>query len=148
MSGSDGNGAQPAAQPAAEPAAPEPPPPPEPAQPAASEVGDVTARSAITGRHHERVDDMPHLEHARQLNEHRARKTELNLRRVFGYLLLCVLVLQIATADVVFAIYAAKNDWRIDGATMQVWLGAVVVQVVGLVWVVVKYLFSPDAAPR
>ncbi len=131
-----------------QPDAPEPPPPPESTQPASSEVGPVTARSVISGRHHEPADEMPHLERSRQLSEHRARKTELNLRRVFGYILLCALVLQIAVVDIVFVIYVVKNDWHIEGTTMQVWLGAAVVQVIGLAGVVVKYLFSADAAPR
>jgi hypothetical protein len=35
------------------------------------------------------------------------------------------------------------NDWRSDGTIMQVWLGAAVIQVIGPVWVVVKYLSLP-----
>lgn len=141
----DGDGAGPVTQPVA----PELLPPPEPTQPASSEVGADTALSAVSGRHHERAHEGPvHLENARQLGEHRARKTELNLRRVFGYGLLGIVVLKIVAADVVFLIYAAKSDWHIDGTTMQVWLGATVVEVIGLAGVVVKYLFSPDAAPR
>lgn len=68
--------------------------------------------------------------------------------RVFGYGLLCAVVLKIAAADIVFVIYAAKSGWHIDGTTMQVWLGATVVEVIGLAGVVVKYPFSSDAAPR
>lgn len=145
MRNRDGDGARPVAQSAE----PEPPTPPEPTQPASSEVGAVTARSAITGRHHERAHEGPvHLEQSRQLSEHRARKTELNLRRVFGYGLLLAVIAEIMFLNVVFVIYAAKNDWHIDGTTIQVWLGATVVQVIGLAGVVVKYLFSADAAPR
>lgn len=91
---------------------------------------------------------MPHLERSRQLREHRARNTELNLRRVFGYVLLGAVVLVLTVVNVVFVIYLVKNDWHVDGTTIQVWLGATVVQVIGLAGVVVKYLFSADAAPR
>ena len=31
---------------------------------------------------------------------------------------------EIVFLNVVFVIYAAKNDWQIDGTTIQVWLGA------------------------
>lgn len=96
-----------------------------------------------------RAEEGPiHLENARQLNEHHARKTELNLRRVFGYGLLGAVILQLAVINVVFVIYAVKNDWHIDGTTVQVWFVGSVVQVIGLAGVVVKYLFSSDAAPR
>jgi hypothetical protein len=141
----DGDGAS-----VTQPAGLEPPLLPEPTpQPASSEVGAATARSVITGRHHERAHEGPvHLEQSRQLSEHRARKTELNLRRVFGYGLLLAVVAEIIFLNAVFVIYATKNDWHIDGTTIQVWLGATVVQVVGLAGVVVKYLFSADAAPR
>lgn len=145
MSNPDGNGAKPLTQPAA----PEPAPAPEPAQTASSEVGAPAARSAITGRHHKRArEESANLELDGQINEHRARKTELNLRRVFGYVLLGAVVAEIIFVNALFVFYLTKNDWHVDGTTIQVWLGASFAEVVGLVGVVVKYLFSPDAAPR
>ncbi|MGH4009229.1 MAG: hypothetical protein ACRDTH_13920 [Pseudonocardiaceae bacterium] len=65
-----------------------------------------------------------------------------------GAAALGALVQALTVVNVVFVIYLVKNDWHVDGTTIQVWLGATVVQVVGLAGVVVKYLFSADAAPR
>jgi hypothetical protein len=80
----------------------------------------------------------------------RSRSTQFTspVSRVFGYVLLGALVLQIAVVGVVFVAYMVKNDWRVEGTIMQVWLGAAVMQVIGLAGVVIKYLFSADAAPR
>ncbi|MGH3938812.1 MAG: hypothetical protein ACRDTG_09260 [Pseudonocardiaceae bacterium] len=123
--------------------------PPELTQPASSEVGPVAARSAVTGRHYERAEEGPvHLEHARKLREHRARNTELNLRRWFGYILLGALIGVPTFVNIVFVIYLTKNDWHIDALTLQAWLVSAAAEVLGLVGVVVKYLFSPDAVPR
>jgi hypothetical protein len=142
---SDGDGARPVTPPAAlDPSAPS-----EPTQPASSEVGADTARSAVAGRHRDRAEEgAVHLEHARQLREHRARNTDLNLRRWFGYILLVTLISVPTFVNIMFVIYMVKNDWHVDALALQVWLASAAAEVFGLARVVVKYLFSPDTAPR
>jgi hypothetical protein len=49
---------------------------------------------------------------------------------------------QLAIADAVFIVYAwAGRGWQLDPAVIDVWLGATVVQVVGIVLVVTRHLF-------
>ena len=115
---------------------------------AASDVGPDSASGTIRGRHRRRAATTRQIAQARELDEFQARRAEIKLRSRFGYVLLGLLVGQVAIADVVFVVFGSVNGWRIDGTTMQVWLGAAVVQVIGLVFVVVKYLFSAEAAPR
>jgi formate hydrogenlyase subunit 3/multisubunit Na+/H+ antiporter MnhD subunit len=80
----------------------------------------------------------------KRMAEAKATKAEPanTMRDVFGRVLLGVLVVQILGADAVFVLYAWKGvDRNVPTATVSVWLSAVVVQVIGVVLVVVKYLF-------
>ncbi len=67
------------------------------------------------------------------------------LRRIFAWLLLVALLLQIVLADYVFYRYGASRDWDLPAEALSAWLAAVVVQVVSLVYAIVKYLFSTQA---
>lgn len=52
------------------------------------------------------------------------------------------MVAQLAAADAGFFLYAELGrDWDIEASIMHVWLGATVVEVVGIVLVVTRYLF-------
>lgn len=63
-------------------------------------------------------------------------------RRAYGGALLVLLIGQIIVADVFVFLYAARGrEWDIPNEVMQTWLGATVVQLIGLVWVVVAHLF-------
>ena len=67
---------------------------------------------------------------------------ELDLRSKYAKGLLYLLGLQLVAANVVFCIYAAiGKHWRLDDGVIQVWLAATVVQMVGVVTVVTRYLF-------
>jgi hypothetical protein len=56
------------------------------------------------------------------------------LRRLLGA--------QLAIADIVFVVYAwAGKNWELDSSVIDIWLGATVVQVVGVVLVVTRHLF-------
>lgn len=79
-------------------------------------------------------------------------ETDSGLRQVLGYGVVGLMAAQIATADVVFVLYAANNGWDIPVVAINVWLGAAVVQVVALAHTVARYLFpsnggtAPDGA--
>lgn len=70
------------------------------------------------------------------------------LRKGYGWSLLAILALQIAFVDWVFYKYAQKGrGWDIDPAVMNVWLGATVVEVIGITTIVVRHLFPRREAP-
>jgi hypothetical protein len=66
-----------------------------------------------------------------------------NLRKGIATWVFTALGAQVVVADSVFLIYAIKNGWDISPATMQVWLGATVVQVVAVALAITKSLFPP-----
>lgn len=56
--------------------------------------------------------------------------------------MLLILGAELSFVNLMFLLYTAAGvHWRIPATTMQVWLGATVVQVVGIVYVVTRYLF-------
>jgi hypothetical protein len=67
---------------------------------------------------------------------------DIRLKRIYALTLLIALGVQVAIADGVFVAYAwAGADWKLTPAVINVWLGATVVQVIGVVLVVTRYLF-------
>jgi hypothetical protein len=73
---------------------------------------------------------------------HRAGELDLALREKYANWLLIGLGSQIAVADLAFYLYAIIGaHWKIATATMDVWLGATVIQVISVVGIVVRYLF-------
>ena len=69
------------------------------------------------------------------------------LRGEFAKNLKFLLVGQIIVADVVFIIYAWVGvKWRIPPTVISAWLGALVVQVIGVVAIVVKGIFPIEGA--
>ena len=64
------------------------------------------------------------------------------LRSIYGYVLLGFVLFQIIAADVIFVLYVDwGRHWNVPSTTLNVWLGATVVQVLGVVVIVVHYLF-------
>lgn len=52
------------------------------------------------------------------------------------------MVAQLIAADTGFFLYAQwGKNWDVDSSIMHVWLGATVVEVIGIVLVVTRYLF-------
>ncbi len=93
-------------------------------------------------------------EHLRHLSERsqaqeielkrRSAEQEYDLKGAYARGLLVLLGGQLLAADVVFVLYAAiGKHWKLDPAVINIWLGATVVQVVGVVSVVTRHLF-PD----
>ena len=74
------------------------------------------------------------------------REQDIGLKGKYGTGLLILLAVQIVAADALVYLYAwLGNDWNPPPEVIQVWLGAAVVQVVGVVAVVVRYLFPSRA---
>jgi hypothetical protein len=65
----------------------------------------------------------------------------------YGVTLLRVLVAQVFIADVIFVFVASsdKLQWDVPSAIMNLWIGATVVQVIGIVAIVIRFLFPKDA---
>lgn len=69
-------------------------------------------------------------------------KQEVGLRETYAKGLLVILALLLITVNVIFCFYADKGEhWKIPDDVIQIWLAATVVQVVGVVAVVTRYLF-------
>jgi hypothetical protein len=67
---------------------------------------------------------------------------ELNLRETYAKNLLRILAAELVAVNVMFWLYAeVGHGWNVPDAVIQIWLGATVVQVVGIVAVVTRYLF-------
>jgi hypothetical protein len=74
-------------------------------------------------------------EHARQ---------DIGLRQTYARGLLALLGLQLVAANVIFWVYAeVGKHWQLPSDVIQIWLAATVVQMVGVVTVVTRYLFPP-----
>jgi hypothetical protein len=69
-------------------------------------------------------------------------RQDIELRRAYAQRMLLILGAELVFVNLVFLLYTAIGvHWRVPDTTMQVWLGATVVQVVGIVYVVTRYLF-------
>ena len=70
------------------------------------------------------------------------RVQDRKLKLAYATWLRWLLAAQLGIADTVFIVYAwAGRRWHLDPAVIDVWLGATVVQVVGIVLVVTRHLF-------
>ena len=89
------------------------------------------------------------------LPEHEAEKREIEAKRrrnllgfgkFYAYGAMIGMGIQVLIADVAFYIYGYENHWHIPSAAIDVWLGAVVVQVIGVVVVIARSLFPPESS--
>lgn len=70
------------------------------------------------------------------------REHDLDLKRRYGRNLFRLMLAQLVVADAAFFLYAALGvDWNVPPSVMHVWLAATVVEVIGVVYVVTRYLF-------
>jgi len=78
----------------------------------------------------------------------KARRAELDntLHVIYAIGLLLLLLAVVGAADWVFLRYLEGNHWTVPGSTIDSWLGATVVQVIGIVVVVVRYLFPSQGS--
>lgn len=63
------------------------------------------------------------------------------LRRPIAIAALILMVLQVIASNAIFVWYGATNHWDISAAAISAWMGTTVVEVVGVVLVVMNYLF-------
>jgi hypothetical protein len=69
-------------------------------------------------------------------------RQDIGLKKTYAYILLGLLGGQLIAADGVFVTYAQVGaDWNLSASVIDVWLGATLVEVVGIVYVVTRYLF-------
>jgi hypothetical protein len=54
---------------------------------------------------------------------------------------LALMVIQVALSNAIFGWYGDTNAWDIPSAAISVWMGTTVVEVIGVVLVVMNYLF-------
>lgn len=66
---------------------------------------------------------------------------DIELKRKIGTWALIGAAAQIVAADAVFIAYAIANHWDIPPSTIQFWLGAAVVEVIGVLLVIARSLF-------
>jgi hypothetical protein len=75
-------------------------------------------------------------------------RNELGYGKVYAYGALTAMAIQVLIADAAFYLYGHAYHWRIPVGAIQFWLGAIVVQVIGVVLVIAKSLFpSAPSAP-
>lgn len=111
---------------------PAPPGPPAPEDPEAVRAAD------------EVVGEAESIEPAEQQHPDLARQRllrDLNLGSSFARNALRVMVAQVFIADAVFIVYGFANGWDIPTGAIQAWLGTALVQVIGVVVVITRYLF-------
>lgn len=83
------------------------------------------------------LQNLPQKDHAQ----------DIRLKRIYALALLVGLGVQVAIVDGVFVAYAwAGVNWDVAEPVMGIWLGATVVNVIGVVLVVTNYLFPPRSA--
>jgi hypothetical protein len=82
--------------------------------------------------------DLTTWEHLR----HEDFRQDMELRRKYAKRMLWILGAELSFVNGTFFLYTWLGvHWKIPGTTMQVWLSSTVVQVVGIVFVVTRYLF-------
>lgn len=74
------------------------------------------------------------------------RQQEQNLKHENRYatFLLGGLAAQTVFADIIFAKYASEIDWKLPETVVIGFLAAVVIELIGLVYVVTRHLFPPQ----
>jgi hypothetical protein len=105
----------------------------------AEQIKDIVA--AYWGGSTADVRPTPPLSEREQLQNEDLRQT-IELRKMYAKRVLWGLFIQVLIADIVFILYARQGvNWDIPESTMDVWLGATVVQIVSIVLIVTRHLF-------
>jgi hypothetical protein len=67
---------------------------------------------------------------------------DIQLKKTYAKWLLILVAAQLLVADAVFVTYAwAGNGWHLEASVIQVWLGATLVELIGVALVITRYLF-------
>lgn len=71
------------------------------------------------------------------------KRLDLQLKRQVAYFALVAVAGELLAANTVFILYAwLGRQWDVPTSAIQVWLAATVVQVIGILYVIARYLFS------
>jgi hypothetical protein len=73
-------------------------------------------------------------------------RQDIGLKKFYAIGALVGTGLQLAAADVAFYFYGHGLGWHVPPSAISAWLGATVIEVIGIVLVITKYLFSPRAS--
>lgn len=76
------------------------------------------------------------------------KEADLRLSKVVGYGALMLMAAQLTVADSAFFLYGEGNAWKIPAAVINAWLAAVVIEVIGVVLVITRYLFPSGSERR
>jgi hypothetical protein len=111
---------------------------PKPPQPRAVTPAQIRALSRfIEGRR-------PPLESMDELERLKA-KQKLGLRDKYAKQILVLLWVQIVAMNLIFVAYAHVGvDWKVPNSVMLAWVGSIVADLIGVVLIIVKYLFEDD----
>ena len=67
---------------------------------------------------------------------------DIDLKKFYGYGLLFAMIGQLAVADLAFFLYASLGyHWQLPNSVINVWIAGTLVEVIGVVLVVTRYLF-------
>jgi hypothetical protein len=67
---------------------------------------------------------------------------DIRLKKSYAVALLCLVSLQLFVADAVFVTYAwAGEHWHLDPGVIKFWLGATLIELIGVALVITQYLF-------
>jgi hypothetical protein len=84
------------------------------------------------------IEELP-AEHQIRLRE---QEQDVGLKKLYAWGLLIMMYAQLLIADGVFVAYAWEGkNWKVPTEAMHVWLAATLVEIIGVVFVVTRYLF-------
>ena len=76
------------------------------------------------------------------------RRHDLILRKRIGLFAIVGVSAELIIANVVFIAYAwAGEHWKVPTVAINVWLGATVIQIFGILYVITNYLFPKSGTP-
>lgn len=74
---------------------------------------------------------------------------DMGLKKIYAFVLLGLLGFQIIVVDGVLTLYAWKGvHFKVDPVVIDIWLGATVIEVIGVVLVVTQHLFPRRGGER
>jgi hypothetical protein len=77
-----------------------------------------------------------------------SKRHDLRLRKRVGTFAIFGVSAELVIANVVFVCYAwAGEGWKVPTGAINVWLGATVIQVIGILYVITNYLFPKSGTP-
>ena len=117
-----------------------------PRQPSSSTGTGSAAQAAISDA--QPAPTLAQHEAEKRIIANQKAKNLLAYGKVYAYGSMSAMVVQMLIADVAFFLYGYAYHWRVPVGAIQVWLGATVVQIIGVVVVIAKSLFPDEKSPE